>query len=46
MIIKEQGSFLMIPKAIFELPPVEKAEALKKLKEELKTYQQKRGDVK
>lgn len=41
MIIKEQDGFIMIPKAIFDLSPDEKAIALKELEEEMKQYTQK-----
>lgn len=41
MILKEQDGLLMIPKAIFDLPPEEKAIAFKELEEEMKQYTQK-----
>lgn len=39
MIIKEQDTFIMIPKAIFKLPPEKKAQAFKELEADMKTYQ-------
>ncbi|HGH7976377.1 hypothetical protein ABNG39_10335 [Streptococcus dysgalactiae] len=41
MIIKERNGFLTIPKAIFDLPPEEKTQALKELEEEMEQYRQK-----
>ncbi|SDB22446.1 hypothetical protein SAMN02910293_01135 [Streptococcus henryi] len=36
MIIKEQDTFIMIPKAIFKLPSEKKAQALKELEADMK----------
>lgn len=41
MILKEQDEFIMIPKAIFDLPPEEKAIAFKELEVEMEQYAQK-----
>ena len=46
MILKERDGLIMIPKAIFDLPPKEKAQALKELEAEMSQYarQSKEGD--
>lgn len=38
MILKERNGLIMIPKAIFALPPEEKAQALKQLEVEMSQY--------